>query len=582
MTRLTVRLPALSVFWAKPGGLWMEGFRKHITNALALLALWLVATGAMGADFRLERLESSSAISSERIIDGTRDRDFRSVSSTEIVNPTAAPQWWRLVLERSVADTELPQLVFTHPNRKTIELWQPGQATPQRRATLDAEGRGVRPSRFHVFALAPTLRAGDILYLRVASATRTPAAVSIAPFGQVYEAELAHVRYRTSVLVALALISVLAFGYFIALSERGYAYLGLTLAAQLAKLTIDGGEIGQWPWLAEMAADRRANIVISTAAVLAGVRFIAFFLGLPQHQPRVARALDICSMLLGGLLCVSVIQVWSVSAYFGNSVMLAAFAIIAIGGFRALRRRQREALYLLIAWAPVMAILVALVGGYQAWWPMTDWIESSLPAGLAFSGFGLFLGLTDRLRQLRKDRDTAQQRWTFDKLTGVITRDAVEVMLLEQMDRALRFKHPLAVIFIDIDRFKEINDRYGHSAGDDAIRVVALRARNWLRTEHLIARYGGDEMLVLLYNHDQFAALQVAEDLRLAVTQHPLAVQGQLVPVTLSMGVADMQPGDTLTDLLNRADAALYQSKMNGRSRVTAHGIVAATPFGAT
>ncbi|ALN64566.1 diguanylate cyclase domain protein [Lysobacter antibioticus] len=555
----------------------MEGFRRQIGRVLALVALWTFATGGWAADFRLERLDASSALPPEQIVAGARDSDFRSVGTAELVNPTGAPRWWRVTLLRSVADTELPQLVFTHPSRKTIELWQPGASAPFRRASHDPQSRGARSTRFHVFGLEPDLQAGDVLYLRVTSKTRTPSVLSIVPLADVYEAELAHVRYRTSVLVALALISVLAFGYFIALSERGYVYLGLTLAAQLSKLMIDGGEIAQWPWLAEMAADRRAGIVISTAAVLTGIRFIAFFLGLSQHQPRIARALNVCSALLGGLLLISVIQVWPISAYFGNTVMLAAFSIVAIAGLRALRRHQREALYLLIAWAPVMAILVAVVGGYQAWWPMTDWIESSLPAGLAFSGFGLFLGLTDRLRQLRKDRDAAQQRWTFDRLTGVITRDAVEVMLLEQMKRAVRYRQPLAVIFIDIDRFKEINDRYGHVVGDDAIRIVAMRARNWLRAEHLIARYGGDEMLVVLYGQDQRAAVEVAESLRMAVTLHPMSMQGLQLPVTLSMGVADLQAGDTLTDLLNRADAALYQSKMNGRNRVTAHSAVVDT-----
>lgn len=555
----------------------MEGIRQRIAIVLAALALWAVAGVALASDFRLERLESSSVLAPDQIVSGGRDRDFRPVGSDEVVASVTIPQWWRLVLTTSVTNTEVPQLVLTHPNRKTVELWQPGDAAPLRRITHDPEG-GRRTSRFHVFPLAAGLRAGDVLYLRVTAASQTPSVVSIAPMEEVHQEDLAFVRYRTSVLVALALIAVLAFGYFFALSERGYVYLGLTLLAQLIKLMIDGGEIGQWPWLAQMAGDRRAGIVISTAAVLTGLRFIVFFLRLPQRQPRVAQALNVCSALLGGLLLVSVIRVWAVSAYFGNTVMLAAFAIVAIAGFRALLRRQREAFYLLLAWAPVMVILVALVGAYQAWWPITNWIESSLPAGLAFSGFGLFLGLTDRLHQLRKDRDAAQQRWTFDRLTGVITRDAIEGMLLEQMERAFRMGQPLSVVYIDIDRFKDINDRYGHAAGDEAIRIVALRARNWLNPGHLIARYGGDEMLVVLYDHDQSAAAEVAEELRLAVTQNPLSIQGHRMQITLSMGVADLALGDTLQQFLNRADAALYQSKTDGRARVTVYSAIVGAP----
>lgn len=546
----------------------MDGVRRRIATLLAGLSFWAIAGGCLASDFTLERLNGSEAVDQNQVVSGALQANFQSTSRDEIVASSDAPHWWRLVVHDSVAHMDAPQLVLSHPSRKVAELWQPGETTPIRRTSHDV-GRGGGLLRYHVFPLVPGLKAGDVLYLRVSAPTWTPSEVSIVPLEEVHLSELRFARYRTAVLVALAMTSLLAFGFFVALSERGYAYLGLTLLAQLAKLMIDGGEIAIWPWLAEVAVDRRTNILISTAAVLAGLRFVVFFLCLPQQQPRIARALTVCSAMLGGLLLLSLVQVWPASAYFGNTTMLIAFLLVAVAGVRALRRRLREAFYLLLAWAPVMAVLVATVGGYQGWWPMHEWIEPALPAGLASGGIGLLLGLTDRLHQLRKDRDAAQLRWKTDRLTGAITRDAVEEMLNERIQRSFSLGVPLSVIFIDIDRFKEINDQHGHAVGDAAIRIVAARARNWLQAEHLIARFGGDEMLVVLYGCGMAETYDLADKLRLAVTEHPLAIDKVKLRVSLSMGVSELQEGDTVQSLLQKADVALYQSKEGGRSRVT-------------
>ncbi|MET4727964.1 diguanylate cyclase (GGDEF)-like protein [Lysobacter enzymogenes] len=108
-----------------------------------------------------------------------------------------------------------------------------------------------------------------------------------------------------------------------------------------------------------------------------------------------------------------------------------------------------------------------------------------------------------------------------------------------------------------------------HRAPD--IRIVAARARNWLKAEHLIARFGGDEMLVVLYGCGMADAYDLADKLRLAVTEHPLAIDKVKLRVSLSMGVSELQEGDTVQSLLQKADVALYQSKAGGRSRVTGY-----------
>ena len=415
------------------------------------------------------------------------------------------------------------------------------------------------------------MKPGEVIYFRLFSPNLASSRISIQPLSRVHADDIDYTRNRTFILAALLMVALLSFGYFAAMREHGYAYLGLTMIAQLATLLIEGGEVKDLPWIAAFALDRRTNIVISTAAVLTGIRFLVFFLQLQPRQPRVAAVLNFCSALLGGLLLVSLIHVTTFSAYFGNSVMLVAFGAIAVGIARALRRGQSEAFFLLLAWAPVMATLVVMVGGYQDWWVMPEWVPGAFPAGLAAGGLALMLGLTAKLEQVRRDRDNAQRRWTYDKLTGVITRDAVGDMLRKSIEKAHEKDAPLSVVFVDIDHFKSINDLYGHAAGDEALRIVALRIRNWLPNEHLVARYGGDEMLLVLVGLNQSQAVVLANALRDTITSNPLSIDGRTLKISLSMGVADLLANESPEALLRRADSALYRSKQAGRARVTGY-----------
>ncbi|MFD0321965.1 GGDEF domain-containing protein [Lysobacter gummosus] len=360
-------------------------------------------------------------------------------------------------------------------------------------------------------------------------------------------------------------------GYAISLRQRGYAFLALTLVAQVITLAIEGGEVRSIEWLLSVAQDRRTNILLNTAAVLASVRFLMFFLNLPAMQPRVARLLDVCCVILFGIIALSTVQVWYVTALIGNLVLLVVIGAILKAIVSAMRQRLREAFFLLIAWAPLMMVLVVKVGGLQRWWPSFDWLEFAYPFAMTFGGIGLFFGLTDKLHQLRRDHDTARHRASHDGLTGVMSRTALDEALRNAVEEAHRTGRPLSVVFFDVDRFKTINDEHGHATGDEVLRIVALRTRNRLRAMDLCGRYGGDEMLIGLIDAPIDEALKLAEHLRAAVSDGPVAIDGKRLHIGLSLGVAQLRNGETLEQLLKRADAALYASKANGRGRVTGH-----------
>ena len=156
-----------------------------------------------------------------------------------------------------------------------------------------------------------------------------------------------------------------------------------------------------------------------------------------------------------------------------------------------------------------------------------------------------------------------------DALTGLGNRRRLRAAGEEEYRRAGRFGHPLAALMLDLDHFKQVNDRYGHGAGDDVLREVAHRIQATVREIDVPARYGGEEFAVVLPETGLDTAHEVAERIRRAVAGAPIATRQGPVAVTLSAGVAvtDARSGD-LGALLEAADGALYQAKAAGRNRV--------------
>jgi diguanylate cyclase (GGDEF)-like protein len=167
-----------------------------------------------------------------------------------------------------------------------------------------------------------------------------------------------------------------------------------------------------------------------------------------------------------------------------------------------------------------------------------------------------------------------------DYLTGWHNRRYLHVRLREELARAQRQGSMLALLMLDLDRFKQINDRCGHLGGDEALREVAVRVESQVRASDTAARFGGDEFAVLMPGAGVEDARRLAERIRDAVTRSPVeAGPGVLLPVTVSIGVAALAPAAGAADLkaladqlLAEADAALYRAKAAGRDRIVVHG----------
>jgi diguanylate cyclase (GGDEF)-like protein len=185
-------------------------------------------------------------------------------------------------------------------------------------------------------------------------------------------------------------------------------------------------------------------------------------------------------------------------------------------------------------------------------------------AGLIIIAIGLRLARSrERLANVNRELDRLAR---VDALTGLRNRRDIEEKLIAAVSAAERHGSSLAVLVIDIDHFKRINDTYGHQAGDVALCTVAQTIHDSLRVEDTVGRWGGEEFLAVLTDTDAQGALVVAERLRAAIAENTPQTDSDH-PMTVTVGVADWQSGG-IDDLIKRADAALYAGKANGRNTV--------------
>jgi two-component system, cell cycle response regulator len=173
--------------------------------------------------------------------------------------------------------------------------------------------------------------------------------------------------------------------------------------------------------------------------------------------------------------------------------------------------------------------------------------------------------LQDELRQRNEELDLVSRT---DSLTGLHNRRHVEEYLARLLSLARRNGEPIAVLLVDIDHFKLVNDGHGHDAGDVVLREVADRMARIVRLEDMVGRWGGEEFLVVLPNTATQGAAELAERLRQAVAEEPCRLpDGGAVQVTISLGCAASLTDDA-GPLVRSADAAMYEAKESGRNRV--------------
>jgi two-component system cell cycle response regulator len=194
---------------------------------------------------------------------------------------------------------------------------------------------------------------------------------------------------------------------------------------------------------------------------------------------------------------------------------------------------------------------------------------------VAFAGtvIGAAVNAIDRAYDLESaisDRERFQEMARTDALTGCYNRRALFERLEREVERVKRYDQGLALLLVDLDNFKDVNDARGHLAGDGVLRQVGELLRREARSVDIVARFGGDEFVLVLPETTQEGAVIFAERLRQRVREHDFAETGASLFVTVSVGVAAMGPAqsETAEGLISRADRAMYEAKGGGRNQV--------------
>ncbi len=173
--------------------------------------------------------------------------------------------------------------------------------------------------------------------------------------------------------------------------------------------------------------------------------------------------------------------------------------------------------------------------------------------------------------EIRRQRDHLAELATVDELTGLPNRRKVSERVDLELTRAVRYERPLSLLISDIDRFKQINDTRGHAAGDEALRAIALRGSPVIRETGILARWGGDEFVLVMPETDHPEGLAICRRLKEAIETSTGAPEEPAL--TISGGMATWTPAEgptTSCELLSRAERALYRAKESGRDRICA------------
>jgi diguanylate cyclase len=202
-------------------------------------------------------------------------------------------------------------------------------------------------------------------------------------------------------------------------------------------------------------------------------------------------------------------------------------------------------------------------------------IESLVTESKDMAGRSEYFGLRMResagkVEALERNLQDAIRDAMLDGLTGVSNRKSFDAIIRKVAGEAMNSGDDLALLMIDIDHFKRVNDTWGHQTGDSVLRHLAKTVQKAVRGGDYVARYGGEEFAVILPRTDVEAALNVAQNIRQELARNPLQLDliPPMKPITVSIGAACYEPGDPLTEWVARTDAALYHAKKEGRDRV--------------
>ncbi len=474
---------------------------------------------------------------------------------------------WRITPRPGVRE---PLLVFYHPYTARISVREPPGAAVRRQDIFSPD---LDP-RYSRRALVFPLSGDGPVHVKVEGA-RYPLRVAVETGRAYAAADLWHVRLVLPAVGVVLGVSLAVLLFWAMLRDRVYLLYAGAMLFQLLYALCSYGEAYAWPGLSMLARFGAQGIwAVGTLATILLVYLWLDYAGLRKVTPRLAAAVRVVGAYGCGLTLVLLVSPWPADkAWFpdiANALFLLTNAIALVTLVVAWRRGQRHAAYVLIAWVPLLAFTMARALRFSVGERAEPWLEYGLPWVQAFTAVVLALGLADRMLTFRRERDRAKAHAERDGLTGVLNRGGIEHRLDWALIERERERMPVSLLFIDLDNFKQINDRHGHALGDACLRAVTRAVSEQFQYGDQLGRLGGEEFVLVLSGVELPAALRIAEQVGARIRRDCANVEGVAVAVTASIGAAQARDRDSVASLIARADQAMYAAKRAGGDRVMA------------
>ncbi|KLD65855.1 GGDEF domain-containing protein [Dyella japonica] len=408
-----------------------------------------------------------------------------------------------------------------------------------------------------------------LLKIEPGTVNHAVASFHLQPWNEYLQTDAQWLAFASACFAVMVAMSLMALCLALMLRDSTFAwYAGYVLCYAL----IQGMQTGylfhplELTWLAG-AAPMIASSAMALSLAFAAM-FVSRFCELPRYAailqtPTVALAVGMPLVVLLDNSQVAVLQqtaqvLVTPLLVIGTLLLLSATVVAAIQG-------SRPAWFFLVGWTPLLALTALYSSQMTGVLSDIPWLGDACLAAGAFEAIVLSLGLADRALMMRRDRHMVQELADNDALTNVLNRRA----WTESMQKVLGNcgAQPIALLFLDLDHFKMLNDRQGHAAGDRALVAVADALRSELRPHDLLGRYGGEEFVAMLFGVEQNQAMQVATRLCRRVYRLEIPVNQTGLVLSVSIGIAMRTHEDTVDTLVERSDLAMYRAKLAGRNR---------------
>ena len=562
-----------------------------LSTCLSLPSLAFAGAGAIAPadhsslDLRILS-RAGQAPSAAQVTAGTLDAAFIAPKSRISVRQMAGIQWVRLQAPRSIPASDLPVLVVGSAGSLQVTLYRqstgqadsagPASPAPLVKAAALPEFGATQEVAFLVPGGAG-LQAGQVFYARMQSDDAGPDPVYFSA-GTLHGVLARGGQQALMIALACGALGALALAtasMWLVLSDELFILYALMTGLQALYLAYFSGQGFRWPWLAAASAlvPYAWNVPVALSGAMASL-FAREIADLRHTSPRVYRVFGWLAAAFVALAVANageLIGLGPIVVAGGNLMFLGAGVFVLVVAFLAWRRGNRAAGWFLFAWVLLETFAIVTSARLLFTRAVTDeaLFYYGLPGSMVASAILTSLGVADRLRQQRHALTEAERRAKTDPLTGVLNRRS----LLEQLETACRAARanglPVAVLFLDLDFFKAINDSYGHAAGDACLAAIVGPIQAELRQSDVIGRYGGEEFIVVLSGADAAAAELIAERIRLRVSEQRIVGQATPIQLTCSIGVASSHPlGVWGEALIAQADTAVYAAKRLGRNRV--------------